>query len=83
MKSGADISANVVGGVGMGLLSFIGGIADGMVGATPERKPRRAEPEVPRPNMFDNAFEEARQRQQQEREEADREWSRKQRSYGE
>ena len=82
MKSGADISANVVGGIGMGLLSFIGGIADGMVGATPERKPRRAEPEAPRPNMFDTAFEEARQRQQQEREEADREWSRKQRSYG-
>jgi hypothetical protein len=63
MKSGADISANVVGGVGMGLLSFIGGIADGMVGATPERKARRAEPEAPRPNMFDTAFEEARQRQ--------------------
>ena len=56
----------------MGLLSFIGGIADGMVGATPEPKPRRAEPEAPRPNMFDTAFEEARQRQQQEREEADR-----------
>jgi hypothetical protein len=83
MKSGADISANVVGGVGISLLSFIGGIADGMVDATPERKPRRAEPEAPRPNMFDTAFEEARQRQQQEREEADREWSRKQRSYGE
>ncbi len=83
MKSGADISANVGGGIGMGLLSFIGGIADGMVGATPEPKPRRAEPDAPRPNMFDTAFEEARQRQQQEREEADREWSRKQRSYGE
>ena len=83
MKSGADISANVAGGIGMGLLAFIGGIADGMVGATPEPKPRRTEPEAPHPNMFDTAFEEARQRQQQEREEADREWSRKQRSYGE
>ena len=83
MKSGSDISANVAGGIGMGLLSFIGGIADGMVGATPEPKARQPAPQPPRSNLFDAAFEETRQRQQLEREEADNEWYRKQRSLGE
>jgi hypothetical protein len=83
IKSGEDISVNVAGGVGMGLLSFLGGIADGLVGATPEPKPRQPAPEPPRRNLFEAAFEETRQRQQQEREEADNEWYRKQRSHGE
>lgn len=79
MKSGADISA----GLELGVLSLIGGLADGLVGATPEPKRRQPAPELPRPNLFEAAFEETRQRQQQEREEADREWQRKQRSLGE
>jgi hypothetical protein len=84
MKSGSDIGANVAGGIGMSLISFMGGIADGMIGATPERKPRTPAPDPPRANLFDAAFEETRQRQQQEREEADNEWYRKQqRSAGE
>ncbi len=83
MKSGSDISANVAGGVGMGLLSFIGGIADGLVGAPPEPKPPPSREESRRVNLFEAAFEEARAQQQAEREEAEREWYRKQRTLGE
>lgn len=79
IKSGADISASV----GLGALSILGGIADGLVGAPPERKPLPPDQETSRASIFDGAFEEARQRQQTEREEAEREWYKKQRSAGE
>ena len=80
MRSGADIGT----GLGFGLLSLISSLGDGLVGAKPDPKSRQAEPKPRAPDLFEVAANEARQRQQREREEAaDEEGRRRQRSYGE
>jgi len=83
VKSGADVADRIGTGIGFGLLAFFEGALDFSPGK-PAPKPRPpAEPEARRPNLFEAAFEESRARQQAEREEADREWYRKQQSLGE
>jgi hypothetical protein len=82
MKSEIDMGANVASGVGFGLLSFLGSIADGLIGGAPAPKPQRTEP-ILRSDPFDAVVEETRKREQRERQEAESEWYRKQRSYGE
>jgi hypothetical protein len=47
-------------GVTMGLGFFFDYLADGLVHSKPAPKPRRAEPEMPRSNLFENAAEDAR-----------------------
>ena len=84
MKSGTDISANVATGLGFGVLSIFGSIADGLVAAKPDPKPRQREPEPVGPTLFDFAAEDARRRQQeQERSRDEEEWRKRQRSLGE
>jgi Relaxase/Mobilisation nuclease domain len=82
-KSAGDIGTGLAEGLGFGLISFLEGIAGGPVGPKPEAKPRRAEPEHPEPSPFDAIIKETRQREQQEKEAADEEWRKRQRSYGE
>lgn len=81
IKSGTDIAGNVATGLGFGLLLLAADFFDSGE-SKPEPKPQAPEPDPPR-SLFDAAFEESRQRQQAEREEADSEWYRKQRSAGE
>ncbi len=84
LKSGEDIGANLAGGIGFGIISLLESIADGIMGAKPAPRPRQAEPEHNKPNPFDAVIEQARERQRNEQEEADREWRKRQeRSYGE
>jgi hypothetical protein len=84
MKSPAGMGTNVGEGIGFGILGLLGGLADGLVGAKPEPRPRRVEPDAPRKDPFDAVIDETRKRQQKEREEADAEWRKRQgRSYGE
>ena len=83
MKSGADVSASLATGLGFGVLSFFDSIADGLVAAKPDPKPRRREPEPVGPTLFDFAADDASKRQQQkDREDADQEWRKRQRSPG-
>jgi hypothetical protein len=83
MKSGEDIGANVASGIGFGVISLLESVADGIMGATPPPKPRRAEPARTNPNPFDALAHEARQQREREQEEGDSEWRKRQRSYGE
>lgn len=81
LKSTEDIGANLAGGIGFGIISLLESIADGIMGAKPAPKPRQMEPEREKPNPFDAVIEQARERQRNEQEEADREWRKRQRSY--
>jgi Relaxase/Mobilisation nuclease domain len=82
MKSGADIGANLAGGIGFGVISLLESVADGIMGAKPAPKPRRAAPE--RADPFDAVMEEGKRRREREQEEGDSEWRKRQeRSYGE
>lgn len=81
IRSGENIAADLVGGIGFGVISLLESVADGIIGSKPAPKPRRAEPERDEPNPFDAVIEEGRQRQHREQEEADREWRKRQRSY--
>jgi hypothetical protein len=83
MKSGGDIGADFTGGIGFGLISLLESVADGIMGAKPPPKPRRAEPERSGPNPFDALAQEARQRRERDQEEGDSEWRKRQRTYGE
>ena len=84
MKSGTDIGASLATGLGFGLLSLFGGIADGLVAAKPDPKPRWRASEPVGPTLFDVAAEDARKRQQQPEPSRDEEeWRKRQRSYGE
>jgi len=85
VKSGEDIGANVAGGIGFGVISLLESVADGIMGAKPPPKPRRAEPERTDPNPFDAVAHDARQRRERQQEEGDSEWRKRQRerSYGE
>ena len=78
IKSGPEIGTNVATGLGFGLLFFFESLADGFVGSKPDLRPR-PEPE-PDHDPFDAAIEAARKRQQLEKEEADSEWRKRQRS---
>jgi hypothetical protein len=82
LKSAEDIGANLAGGIGFGIISLLESVADGIIGAKPAPKPRRAEPDRTEPDPFDAIIEQARERQRNEQEEADREWRKRQRSYG-
>jgi hypothetical protein len=82
MKSGTDIGANIGEGFGFAAISFLESLVDGFVGAKPAPKERRAEPDAPQPDPFDEIIEQARARQRNEQEEADRDWRKRQRSYG-
>jgi hypothetical protein len=82
MKSGIDIGSNIGIGLGFGVIDFLGSIANGLIGSTPDPKPRQVEAQPIDADPFDNLVEEAAKRHQTEREEADREWRNKQRSYG-
>jgi hypothetical protein len=82
IKSGADVGASIATGLGFGVLSILGGVADGLTGSAPAPQPKQRGPEV-RVDPFDGALEVARRRQQIEEEEGDSERRRKQRSYGE
>jgi hypothetical protein len=81
-KSGIDVGTNIASGLGFGLLSIFGSIADGLIGSKPDLKPREPEP-IPRTDPFDAAVDETRKREQREREDAESEWRKRQRSYGE
>lgn len=84
MKSGANIGAGIGEGLGFAVISFLDGLANGIIGAKPDPKPRFDEPSPPRHSLFDGVIEEARKREQAERQQADEEEARKgQRSYGE
>jgi hypothetical protein len=81
MKSGADIGANLAGGIGFGIISLLESVADGVMGAKAPPKPRRAAPE--RADPFDAVMEEGKRRREREQEEGDSEWRKRQeRSYG-
>jgi hypothetical protein len=81
MKSGADIGANLAGGIGFGVISLLESVADGIMGAKALPKPRRAAPE--RADPFDAVMEEGKRRREREQEEGDSEWRKRQeRSYG-
>lgn len=82
LKSPENVGAELAGGIGFGIISLLESLADGIMGAKPAPKPRQAEPERNEPNPFDAVIDEARKRQN-EQEEADREWRKRQRSYGE
>jgi hypothetical protein len=81
MKSGEDIGANLAGGIGFGVISLLESVADGIMGAKPPPKPRRAAPE--RTDPFDAVIEEGKKQREREQEEGDSEWRKRQRSYGE
>jgi hypothetical protein len=80
LKSGPDVGASIATGLGFGLLSFFESIADGLIGSAPPPPPRHFELEPDTPNLFDVAAAEASKRQQQEGDEADEAWRKKQRS---
>jgi Relaxase/Mobilisation nuclease domain len=84
MKSAVDIGTRIGEGIGFGVLSIFESLADGIIGSTPASpQPRRHEPETPREGPFDAVIDDARKRQQFEREEADAEWRKRQRNpYG-
>jgi hypothetical protein len=83
LKSETDIAAGIGQGLGFAAISFLESLVDGFVGAKPAPKARQTEPDAPAPNPFDAVIEEGRKRQRNEQEEADRDWRRRQRSYGE
>jgi hypothetical protein len=84
IKLETDIGASIATGLGFGLLSIVGSVADGLVGSTPPPKVQRADPKPKAKfDLFDAAVAEGRDRQRREQEEADREWRKRQRSYGE
>ena len=72
-----DIASNV----GLSLIFFFDGISDGAPGASSNHRQRPA----PQPSRdpFEGVLEDAAKKQQAEKEEAAREWRRKQQSYGE
>jgi hypothetical protein len=80
-KRGANTGGDLGIGLGLGVLFFFGALADGFLGTKPDPAPKRGEEQAPDP--FDDVIAEARQRQQAEQEEADREWRKRQRSDGE
>jgi hypothetical protein len=82
-RSAENVGADLAEGIGFGIISLLESIADGIMGAKPAPKPRQAEPDRAEPNPFDAIIEQGRERQRNEQEEADREWRKKQRSYGE
>ena len=85
VKSGADVGANIGTGLGFSAISFLESLVDGFIGARPDPRPRQPEPELSGPNPFEAGMEDARKQQHdREREEAEGEWLKRQRSlYGE
>jgi hypothetical protein len=84
MKSGTAIGASIGEGLGMGAISFLEGLADGVMGGKPALPPRRSEPEPRRADDdYDTFFKAEQERQRHAREEADREYEKRHRSYGE
>lgn len=83
IKSPADIGANIGEGLGFGLISLLESMADGFVGSKPDDRPRPVERDRPEPNPFDAVIDEARNRQHAAQREADEDWRKRQRSYGE
>jgi hypothetical protein len=81
-KSAVEASTSIATGLGFGLLSIFGSIADGLIGSKPELKQREPEP-IRQADLFDVAADDARKREQHEREDAESEWRKRQRSYGE
>jgi hypothetical protein len=79
IRSGADIGESIATGLGFGFLSFMGGIADGLIGATPQPEPQQVQAEF-RFDPFEGVVEEARRRQRSEQDDADEEYRKKQRS---
>ena len=84
MKSGVDMGAGIGIGLGFGAISFLDGLAEGLIGGTAAPKTHKVERAPPSPDLFDAAFDEARRRERTERQQTDDEESRRrQRSYGE
>jgi hypothetical protein len=84
MKSGINIGAGIGEGAGFAIISFLDGLADGLMGGKPPPKPRSIEPALPRPDPFDGVIAAARERERAEQLQTDEEEVRKkQRSYGE
>jgi len=83
IKSGANIAAGLVEGVGFALLSFLDGASGGNTGSKPAPKPLHREADAPETNPLDAVIADARKRQQHELDQADEEWRKRQRSYGE
>jgi hypothetical protein len=83
MKSGTAIGTNIGEGLGFGVISLLDGLADGIMGGKPAPPPRQPEPEPPGPDPHDAFFKAAQERQRLDQEEADREYQKRQRSYGE
>jgi hypothetical protein len=82
-KSGTDIGANIASGLGFGFLSFFEGLADGLVPSKPAPKVKQPEPETRSDPFALAVVEKNHEREQRERDEADEDWRRKQRSAGE
>jgi hypothetical protein len=78
MKSGADIGGGIATGLGFGLLGFLDSIGDAFTGSTPAPQPRQREPEPSGPDPFEAVIDEARNREQRERDDADAEWRKRQ-----
>ena len=77
MRSPSDVAGNVGIGVGFGLISLLGSIADGLTGSTPA--PHR-QPEPSEPDIFERAAEEAKRHDEPKHEDAEAEWRKRQRS---
>jgi hypothetical protein len=77
-KSGADMGEGVATGLGFGFLSILESIADGFIGAKPDPRPPPREPEPPDRYPFEAVIDDARKRQEREREDADAEWRKRQ-----
>jgi relaxase-like protein len=81
MKSGAAMGTSVGEGIGLGLTSLMEGLVDGLIWSKPDPKPRRQEPEPANENHFAAAADEARNQQNRDKQDAERDdWYRKQRS---
>jgi hypothetical protein len=79
MKSEIDMGANVATGAGLGIISILGVIADGLTGSTPAPRPRQPEAEPShRADPFDEIIAANQAREQREREDAADEYRRRQ-----
>jgi len=81
VTSGVARGADIASDLGLGLIFFFDKIFSGPVAANSNPRPQHAEP--PSRDPFEGVAEDAKKRQQAEKEEADGEWRKRQRSYGE
>ena len=81
VASGIDKGAAIGSDLGLGFIFFFDKLVGGATSANSNARPQHTQ--APAHNLFDGIIDEARKRQQAEREVADEEWRKNQRSYGE